>query len=109
MDAEVNIIKRNKIRKQRILVSIAAILTIAAGLAGCGQGKQQKQEKSEYQETVSEEDKGAVTYNGKKYRYNDHLSNFLFLGIDTREKVHTEKGRADAGQADAVFLFPGTE
>lgn len=46
----------------------------------------------------------SVTYQGKEYTYNEHLSNFLFLGIDTREKVETQVGRADAGQADAIFL-----
>lgn len=45
-----------------------------------------------------------VTYQGKEYAYNDHLSNFLFLGIDSREKTQTQVGRADAGQADAIFL-----
>lgn len=45
-----------------------------------------------------------VTYQGKEYAYNDHLSNFLFLGIDSREKTDTQVGRADAGQADAIFL-----
>ena len=45
-----------------------------------------------------------ITYQGKEYQYNEHLSNFLFLGIDTREKAETKTGQADAGQADAVFL-----
>lgn len=26
-----------------------------------------------------------ITWNGKTYSYNEHLSNFLFLGIDTKE------------------------
>lgn len=46
----------------------------------------------------------SVTYQGKEYTYNDHLSNFLFLGIDSREKAETQVGKADAGQADAIFL-----
>ena len=37
-------------------------------------------------------------------RHNDHLSNYLFLGIDTRETVDTYQSQADAGQADAIFL-----
>ena len=33
-----------------------------------------------------------------------NLSNYLFLGIDTREAVDTYQSQADAGQADAIFL-----
>lgn len=51
-----------------------------------------------------EEDSGTVLWGGKEYRYNDHLSNFLFLGIDKREPEETEVGHADAGQSDALFL-----
>lgn len=43
------------------------------------------------------------TVSGKQ-AYNDHLSNFLFLGIDTRNPVETYETQADAGQADAIFL-----
>lgn len=45
-----------------------------------------------------------VEYKGETYKYNDHLSNYLFLGIDTREAVDTYQSQADAGQADAIFL-----
>ena len=45
-----------------------------------------------------------VEYKGETYKYNDHLSNYLFLGIDTREAVDTYRSQADAGQADAIFL-----
>ena len=31
-----------------------------------------------------------ITWNGKTYSYNEHLSNFLFLGIDTKEKAETK-------------------
>ena len=48
--------------------------------------------------------RGAVLWNGKEYEYNDHLSNYLVLGIDTREKTETSVGQADAGQADAIYL-----
>ena len=45
-----------------------------------------------------------VEYQGATYKYNDHLSNYLFLGIDTRETVDTYQSQVDAGQADAIFL-----
>ena len=46
-----------------------------------------------------------ITYDGKQYQYNEHLSNFLFLGIDSREKVNTTQGQANAGQSDALFVL----
>lgn len=46
-----------------------------------------------------------VVWQGKEYNYNDHLSNFLFIGVDNREKVETTTGRANAGQADALYLM----
>lgn len=46
-----------------------------------------------------------ITWKGEKYQYNDHLSNFLFLGIDKREKVETNTGQANAGQSDALYLL----
>ena len=45
-----------------------------------------------------------VEYKGGTYRYNDHLSNYLFLGIDTRNSVDTYQTQEDAGQADAIFV-----
>lgn len=46
-----------------------------------------------------------ITWNGKKYRYNDHLSNYLFLGVDKEELADTQMGYLDAGQTDAIFLL----
>lgn len=48
---------------------------------------------------------GTITWNGKEYRYNDHLSNYLFLGVDKEELVETKMGYLDAGQTDAIFLI----
>lgn len=50
------------------------------------------------------EDKTTILYGGKEYKYNDHLSNFLFVGVDTREPVETYETREDAGQADTIFV-----
>lgn len=53
---------------------------------------------------IENEDKNTVLYGGKEYKYNTHLSNFLFVGIDTREPVDTYETREDAGQADTIFI-----
>ena len=51
-----------------------------------------------------ESNEGLVTYNGKKYRYNSHLSNYLLLGIDTEGEIAQEKETLSGGQSDAIFL-----
>ena len=48
---------------------------------------------------------GQVVWNDKVYTYNDHLSNFLFMGVDKDELADTTVGKADAGQTDALFLL----
>lgn len=45
-----------------------------------------------------------VTMNGKIYRYNSSLENYLFLGIDSREQIDTGEAPGNVGQSDALFL-----
>lgn len=98
---------QRKKRKKKIQVGIiAGIMVIAAGGLVYGLWSQNR---SEQALQTGQSSGGAsrdlgITYQGKEYQYNEHLSNFLFLGIDTREKAETKTGQADAGQADAVFL-----
>ena len=57
---------------------------------------------TEYTESGRE---NIVVYGGKSYKYNEHLSNYLFMGIDTRETVEGEHARAENGRADAIYLL----
>ena len=94
-------------RKKKIQAGIiAGIMVIAAGGLVYGLWRQNRLEQALQTGQSSggaSRDLG-ITYQGKEYQYNEHLSNFLFLGNDTREKGETKTGQADAGQADAVFL-----
>lgn len=96
-------------KKQKIQISIVAgiILLVTAGL-GYGLWRQNRTDQAVQAGRISDEqDSGdqTIIYEGKEYQYNEHLSNFLFLGVDTREKAETKTGQADAGQADAIFLL----
>lgn len=57
---------------------------------------------SEYKESERED---IILHKGKEYEYNEHLSNYLFMGIDTRNPVTSYEVQEDAGQADSIFLL----
>lgn len=99
--------KRNKNRRKRIaaVLVICGVLAIVAVFAA-GIWKQQRKAHMETDSaSVSSEENTSesITYKGKTYVYNDHLSNYLFMGIDTKGDMETAES-GDAGQADAVFL-----
>ena len=57
---------------------------------------------SDYQESNRQD---TILYGGKEYRYNEHLSNYLFMGIDSREPIEEYEVRENMGRADAIFLL----
>jgi len=98
--------KKNK----RLQIILGLLIWSAALLAGCGKKEAPAEAEEDVWEESDEAEEGTgdyrtVTWQGSTYTYNDHLSNFLFLGVDTREKAETEVGNADAGQTDALYLL----
>lgn len=99
--------KRRK--KGKNLWVIPVIVAVVAIAAACGlvwamarENESSEESSSDSEESVSTAD---VVWQGKEYNYNDHLSNFLFIGVDNREKTETTTGQANAGQADALYLL----
>lgn len=94
---------RKKKKLWMIPACTAAVVVIAGGVLVWNTIRQ-----NETSQTVSEtggtSSSADVVWNGKEYNYNDHLSNFLFMGVDNREKEATATGQANAGQADAIYL-----
>ena len=86
-------------KKQIIFLTAVVIFVIAAFIFWIIKSKEDPYS-NEYKEN---ERNDVVVYGGKEYKYNDHLSNYLFLGIDQREEV--DKYEGDAGQADAIYLL----
>lgn len=109
-----NIEKTQKVRKQQqqkkqllFLIGVAAIIVaVVAGLIAKavldGKSEENQVSSDEFSET---EDEDVIVFDGKKYVYNDHLSNFLFMGIDSSKKIDEQKTQSDAGQADSIFLI----
>ena len=69
-----------------------------------------KTDVKEVTELVSEQglekwQEGIVSYNGKHYKYNSSLKNYLYLGIDKEEPVQAASDGISGGQSDALFLI----
>lgn len=62
----------------------------------------EESESSDYQESNRKE---TIVYGGKEYRYNDHLSNYVFIGVDKREPMTGEELRQESGRADAILFL----
>ena len=105
---------RKAIRQRKICMLLIIILIIVLSILGGGYyllsqknaalPKNGGQNSDSRNQTDLNQNSDIVEYKGETYKYNDHLSNYLFLGIDTRETVDTYQSQADAGQADAIFL-----
>lgn len=105
---------RKAIRQRKICMLLIIILIIVLSILGGGYyllsqknaalPKIGGQNSDSRNQTDLNQNSDTVEYKGETYKYNDHLSNYLFLGIDTRETVDTYQSQADAGQADAIFL-----
>lgn len=102
------------VRQRKIHMIMIIVLIIACTVLG-GEYYLLKQTKenaekgngrktSEQVQTDSTQSSDTLEYKGASYKYNDHLSNYLFMGIDTRDAVDTYQSQEDAGQADAIFL-----
>ena len=95
---------RNKQKKRIILITVAAGAILVAGI---GMYQEKKANDSMFitrGEDYEPEDTTGILWNGKRYVYNEHLSNYLFLGVDKEEMADVNVGSALAGQSDALFL-----
>lgn len=87
--------------KQILFIICLVVLIIGVVLFYFLRG-QQESYSSDYKDS---ERKDTVEYDGKEYRYNEHLSNFVFMGVDTREPITEYETREEAGRADAIYLL----
>jgi len=88
-------------KKQRLFLLFVAIVFIVVILF-LFLRKEEEPYSSQYKESNR---KNTVIYGGKEYRYNEHLSNYLFMGIDTREPITEYETRDEAGRADTIFFL----
>jgi LCP family protein required for cell wall assembly len=87
--------------KQNLFLIGVAILVIGVILFFVLRDKDESYS-SDFQESNRED---TIVYGGKEYRYNEHLSNYVFMGVDTREPITEYETREESGRADAIFLL----
>ena len=75
-----------------------------AGTAAGGSGENAGNASGSSAGSSGSSDEGLITYDGRKYAYNSHLSNYLLLGVDTRGDISEERETREGGQSDAIFL-----
>lgn len=89
-------------KKKQILVLVCLLILVFGVLTVVFILNKGDSNPTDYHESERQD---TVVYGGKVYRYNDHLSNYLFMGIDTTEPIDTYETREDAGRADAIYLL----
>ena len=91
-----------------VILLAAAVLCIALGVfnrTGISHSEKTEAESGTQGRTAEKANPDAIVYDGKTYVYNDHLTNYLLLGVDTDGSIQEPKEPGSAGQSDSVFLI----
>ena len=91
-----------------VILLAAAVLCIALGVfnrTGISHSEKTEAESGTQGWTAEKANPDAIVYDGKSYVYNDHLTNYLLLGVDTDGSIQEKKEPGSAGQSDSVFLI----
>ena len=107
--------RRQQQRKRMMLIIAAVVIVLAAavlcitsgvfGRTGISHSEKREAESGTEGWTAEKSNPDAVVYDGKTYVYNDHLTNYLFLGVDTDGSIRDRKEPGSAGQSDSIFLI----
>lgn len=97
----------------QIIIPLAIIIVLACLAISAINIKKSKENETSADSAVEAPDydnadkwsEGIVTYNNQRYRYNNKIRTYLFMGIDTDEPVHKAEDGISGGQADALFLI----
>jgi LCP family protein required for cell wall assembly len=92
-----------KTKKTLTAALLVGVLVAFPILTGCR--KQETQATDVSVATESQAIDNSITWKGKKYVYNDNLTNILFLGIDQSDAFEDSYEFADAGQSDCIMLL----
>lgn len=97
--------KQRKKNRQRMMLAASGIVIASGVMAFCVYiSSMHSKNPAAVSNTSVNAKTGGIIWQGETYVYNDHLSNYLFMGIDTRETIKDYESQMDAGQADAIYL-----
>ncbi|MGN0351054.1 MAG: LCP family protein [Roseburia sp.] len=88
-----------------LLIILAIVVLVALNQKRDAEAAEEVSVDTEQTAVVEKWQEGTIYYDGQAYRYNNHLKNYLFLGIDSDEKVTPAKDGISGGQSDAMFLL----
>lgn len=91
-----------------VILLAVAILGVTLGVfgrSGISRSEETRAESGTQGWTSEKASPDAIVYDGKTYVYNDHLTNYLLLGVDTKGSIQEEKAPGSAGQSDSIFLL----
>ncbi len=97
-------------KKKEIVIALIVFVLVAAGvglLAYLG-GKHSPSTGSSETSSDAKTEKwqeGVIEYNGKYYKYNNHIKSYLFMGIDKSGVAEEIPSDGNAGQSDVLFLL----
>ena len=88
-----------------IPAAACAVLALAGGILVYRSATRPEEPVAALAGTAEDSGEERVVWEGREYVRKDSVVNYLFLGIDSREKASVRVGSAGAGQSDALFLF----
>ena len=90
-------------QKKILLVVLACMAGVSLLVGGaCLLLDKKEPVPTDYTELNREE---SIVFDGKEYIYNEHLSNYLFMGVDTKDPITQHETHGQAGQADAIYVI----
>ncbi|MBE6538821.1 MAG: hypothetical protein E7671_05110 [Ruminococcaceae bacterium] len=101
----------------RAAIVIAIVFTVAVIFVGVAigvffalrtSGRMSMEERKNEANSDYVYDSGTVRFDGKTYRYNDDLTTFLFLGVDSGRELEGQPNKdlkPSPGQADVIFVL----
>lgn len=99
--------RRKKLNKRQwiVLVLVICCVILAAGYVLMREYRQRRSVIRSNGNVQAVESAGTITYDGKKYQYNENLKNILFLGVDKTEEVQVQQYAGRNGQSDCIILL----
>lgn len=92
-------------KKKKILIIVLIIVLVIVGGALLIYSKLKNQTQETAQTDLEQSQEYDISYNGKKYRHNDYIRTYLYMGIDKDGPATQAEDAVSGGQSDAMFLI----